>query len=85
MPMKDYKPYKGQNGKEDFWERIYELPQVNIGNSKAGDPFDKNSSIDTKSRISRSPAVTVISKRVESPFPFEAETINKPCFLFTKS
>ena len=42
MPMKDYEPYKGENGDEDFWERIYDLPQVNIGNSKVVDPFDRN-------------------------------------------
>lgn len=42
MPMKDYKPYKGENGDEDFWERIYDLPQVNIGNSKVENPFDNN-------------------------------------------
>jgi hypothetical protein len=40
MPMKDYKPYRGENGNEDFWERIYDLPQVNIGNAKVVDPFD---------------------------------------------
>jgi len=40
MPMKDYKPYKGENGNEDFWERVYDLPQVNIGNAKVVDPFD---------------------------------------------
>jgi hypothetical protein len=45
MPMSDYKHYKGENGKEDFWERIYDLPQVNIGNAKA-DPFNKQSFID---------------------------------------
>lgn len=40
MPMKDYKPYKGENGDEDFWERVYDLPQVNLGNAKVVDPFD---------------------------------------------
>jgi hypothetical protein len=40
MSMKDYKPYRGENGNEDFWERIYDLPQVNIGNAKVVDPFD---------------------------------------------
>ena len=49
MPMKDYQPYKGENGKEDFWERIYDLPQVNIGNAKTVDPFDNNRFV-TKTR-----------------------------------
>jgi hypothetical protein len=40
MSMKDYKPYRGEDGTEDFWERIYDLPQVNIGNAKVVDPFD---------------------------------------------
>lgn len=40
MPMKEYKHYKGTNDNEDFWERVYDIPQVNIGNSKVVDPFD---------------------------------------------
>lgn len=51
MPMKDYKPYKGENGNEDFWERIYDIPQVNIGDSKTEDPFNSNSFIDKTSRL----------------------------------
>jgi len=46
MPMKDYKHYRGENNNEDFWERIYDLPQVNIGNTKVTDPFDNKSFID---------------------------------------
>jgi hypothetical protein len=42
MSMKEYKHYRGQNDDEDFWERIYDLPQVNIGNCKTVDPFDNN-------------------------------------------
>jgi hypothetical protein len=38
--MKEYKHYCGENGDEDFWERVYDLPQVNIGNAKVVDPFD---------------------------------------------
>lgn len=41
MPMKDYKHYRGENGDEDFWERIYYSNQVNIGNAKS-DPFNQN-------------------------------------------
>jgi hypothetical protein len=40
MPMKEYKHYCGENGDENFWERVYDLPQVNIGNAKVVDPFD---------------------------------------------
>ena len=40
MSMKDYKPYRGENGNEDFWERIYDVPQVNLGDAKVVDPFD---------------------------------------------
>jgi hypothetical protein len=40
MPMKEYKHYCGENEDEDFWERVYDLPQVNIGNAKVVDPFD---------------------------------------------
>lgn len=40
MPMKEYKPYKGEDGQEDFWERVYDLPQVNLGSAKVSDPFD---------------------------------------------
>lgn len=45
MKMKDYKPYKGENGDENCWRRIYELPQVNMGvsNAKSIDPWDQNS------------------------------------------
>jgi hypothetical protein len=43
--MKDYRHYKGENGKEDFWERVYALPQVNIGNAKS-DPFNQQSFVD---------------------------------------
>jgi hypothetical protein len=40
MPMKDYKHYKGENNNEEHWERVYDCPQVNIGNGKVVDPFD---------------------------------------------
>ena len=40
MSMKDYKPYCGETGNDNFWERIYDLPQVNIGNANVVDPFD---------------------------------------------
>jgi hypothetical protein len=40
MSMKDYKPYRGESGNDDFWERIYDVPQVNLGDAKVVDPFD---------------------------------------------
>lgn len=45
MSMKDYAPYKGESGKEDCWERIYNLPQVNMGNTRT-DPWDNGSFAD---------------------------------------
>lgn len=46
MPMKEYKHYKGENGQDDNWERIYVSPQVNIGNAKVVDPFNNNSFVE---------------------------------------
>jgi len=42
MPMSDYKPYKGEDGKDEGWQRVYDTPQVNIGNyvAKKVDPWD---------------------------------------------
>ena len=48
MSMKDYKPYRGKNNDEDFWERIYDLPQVNVGNAKVVDPFDNKAFVNKK-------------------------------------
>ena len=43
MSMREYKHYRGENNNEDFWERVYDAPQVNTGNAKVIDPFDKRS------------------------------------------
>lgn len=45
MSMKDYQPYKGEDGTENNWQRVYEVPQVNMGVStaKSIDPWDNNS------------------------------------------
>ena len=45
MSMKDYGPYKGPNGDDENWERVYEAPQINMGVStaKSIDPWDNNS------------------------------------------
>jgi len=31
MPMKDYAPYMGEDGKDKNWMRLYTTPQVNMG------------------------------------------------------
>lgn len=45
MSMKEYAPYKGPDGKDDNWERVYEAPQINMGisSAKSIDPWDNNS------------------------------------------
>lgn len=45
MSMKDYEAYKGPNGDDEHWERVYEAPQINMGVStaKSIDPWDNNS------------------------------------------
>ena len=45
MSMKNYQPYKGEDGTENNWQRVYEVPQVNMGVStaKSIDPWDNNS------------------------------------------
>ena len=40
MSMKNYRPYRGKSDNEDHWERVYDAPQVNIGNATVVDPFD---------------------------------------------
>ena len=35
MSMKEYAPYRGENGNEDCWERVYDTPQISMGNSTA--------------------------------------------------
>ena len=48
MSMSDYKPYKGEDGQDEKWKRIYDTPQVNIGNyiAKKVDPWNKNQFVD---------------------------------------
>ena len=45
MSMKDYEPYKGPNGDDEHWQRVYEAPQISMGVStaKSIDPWDNNS------------------------------------------
>ena len=42
MPMSEYKAYRGEDGTDDKWQRVYDAPQVNIGNyvAKKVDPWD---------------------------------------------
>jgi len=42
MPMSEYKAYQGEDGTDDKWQRVYDTPQVNIGNyvAKKVDPWD---------------------------------------------
>ena len=42
MPMSEYTPYKGEDGTDDKWQRVYNAPQVNIGNyvAKKVDPWN---------------------------------------------
>ena len=51
MSMKDYVHYRGKNNDEDFWERVYDLPQVNIGNTKTTDPFNNNAFIEKTGKM----------------------------------
>lgn len=51
MPMRDYKHYRGENGNEDCWERVYVSPQVNIGNASTADPFDNKGFIDRTGKM----------------------------------
>jgi hypothetical protein len=52
MSMKDYKPYRGEKGNEDFWERIYDVPQVNLGDAKIVDPFDNKAFVNKTGNMS---------------------------------
>lgn len=51
MAMKDYKHYKGPQNDDENWERVYECPQVNIGNGKVSDPFDNQAFIDKTGKM----------------------------------
>jgi hypothetical protein len=50
MSMKDYVPYKGKTGKENHWQRIYEAPQVSLGNTK-NDPFDNKGFVEKTGKM----------------------------------
>tara|TARA_R100001510_G_C7655834_1_gene215271 strand:+ start:3746 stop:4141 length:396 start_codon:yes stop_codon:yes gene_type:complete len=53
MSMKEYTPYRGENGTEDSWERVYETPQISMRNSTASkmDPYDQNQFVDRTGKM----------------------------------
>jgi hypothetical protein len=53
MPMSDYIPYKGPDGDDDQWERIYEAPQINMGvsTSKNIDAWDSKSFVERTGKM----------------------------------
>lgn len=53
MPMSDYKPYKGENGHDEEWQRVYDPPQVNIGNyvAKNVDPWDNKQFVERTGKM----------------------------------
>lgn len=53
MSMKDYAPYRGKNNDEDCWERIYETPQISMGNStsKTVDPYSQNEFVERTGKM----------------------------------
>ena len=53
MPMTEYKPYKGEKGQDSEWQRIYDVPQVNMGNyiAKKVDPWDKKQFIERTGKM----------------------------------
>ena len=53
MRMKDYAPYHGENHDEDCWERVYETPQISMGNSitKTADPYSQNEFVERTGKM----------------------------------
>ncbi len=53
MSMKNYKPYKGPDGNEDCWQRVYEAPQISMRNSTSSklDPFDQKAFVDRTGKM----------------------------------
>ena len=53
MKMKDYAPYRGENQDEDCWERVYEIPQISMGNStsKTVDPYSQNEFVERTGKM----------------------------------
>ena len=53
MRMKDYAHYCGENSDEDCWERVYEIPQISMGNSitKTADPYSQNEFVERTGKM----------------------------------
>ena len=53
MAMADYKPYKGEGGQDEGWQRVYDTPQVNVGNyvAKKVDPWDNKQFVDRTGKM----------------------------------
>ena len=53
MPMSGYKPYKGEDGQDENWQRVYDTPQVNIGNyvAKRVDPWNNNQFVERTGKM----------------------------------
>ena len=53
MPMSDYKPYKGENGHYEEWQRVYDPHQVNICNyvAKNVDPWDNKQFVERTGKM----------------------------------
>ena len=53
MPMSEYKAYQGEDGTDEDWQRVYDAPQVNIGNyiAKKVDPWDNKQFIDRTGKM----------------------------------
>jgi len=53
MSMKEYAPYRGENNDEDCWERIYDTPQISMGNStsKTVDPYSQNEFVERTGKM----------------------------------
>ena len=53
MSMKEYAHYRGENNDEDCWERIYDTPQISMGNStsKTVDPYSQNEFVERTGKM----------------------------------
>ena len=53
MPMSEYTHYKGENGEDENWERVYEAPQVNMGNyiGKKINPWSRNQFVEKTGKM----------------------------------
>ena len=53
MSMKEYTPYRGENGDEDCWERVYDAPQISMGNSTAKkiNPYSQNEFVERTGKM----------------------------------